>query len=163
MTIALVPYATLTRTQRQALLDIQVTEAQLAFSGDIESALYTLLNRPHRDMRGFALLKSEDPCGFLLLRHATLLPDWADRDAATVHALQVDHRLQRQGLGRACLEALPRMARLTWPGIKQLQLSVDTDNHAAMSAYRASGWVDSGEAYRGRVGFERRMTFVLGE
>ncbi len=99
--------------------------------------------------------------GFLLLKRGAHLPPWARHDAATLHALQVDWRAQGQGLGRWCLAALPARVREVWPQVRCLQLSVDTDNQAALRLYRAAGWVDSGEGYRGRVGYERQMTLML--
>ena len=51
------------------------------------------------------------------------------------------------------------MAREAWPKIKGLELSVDTHNLAAMGLYLGAGWVDRGEAYKGRVGYERRLSF----
>ena len=68
---------------------------------------------------------------------------------------------QGQGYGKACLQALPDAARRAWPQIKGLELSVDTDNQAALTLYRQQGWVDSGDAYRGRIGYERRMALAF--
>nr|BFE90871.1 hypothetical protein GCM10020185_14070 [Pseudomonas brassicacearum subsp. brassicacearum] len=49
------------------------------------------------------------------------------------------------------------MARAAWPEIRGLELSVDADNDSAIGLYTRLGWVDSGEAYKGRIGYERRM------
>jgi ribosomal protein S18 acetylase RimI-like enzyme len=38
---------------------------------------------------------------------------------------------------------------------------VDADNEAAIALYVKFGWVDSGEAYKGRIGYERRMSLVF--
>jgi ribosomal protein S18 acetylase RimI-like enzyme len=161
MNTRLVSHEQLTLVQRQQLLDIEVHPAQKDFSGDIHGALATLLDRPGADIRGFALLHDEVPRAFLLLKRGAFLAPWADRDAATLHALQVDRRLQRQGLGRQCLAQLPQAARQLWPDIAQLQLSVDAENQAGLGLYLALGWVDSGEAYRGRIGYERRLSLRL--
>ncbi|MEB0019001.1 GNAT family N-acetyltransferase, partial [Pseudomonas sp. RTB3] len=45
--------------------------------------------------------------------------------------------------------------------VAQLMLSVDTDNQAALGLYLGQGWVDTGEAYRGRIGYERRLSLAL--
>jgi ribosomal protein S18 acetylase RimI-like enzyme len=161
MNTRLVSHEQLTPMQQQQLLDIEVHPAQKDFSGDIHGALATLLDRPSTDIRGFALLHDEVPRGFLLLKRGAFLAPWADRDAATLHALQVDRRLQRQGLGRQCLAQLPQAARQLWPDVAQLQLSVDAENQAGLGLYLALGWVDSGEAYRGRIGYERRLSLSL--
>lgn len=74
----------------------------------------------------------------------------------------MDRHQQGRGFGKACLQALPAAALQAWPQIRALELSVDTDNVAAMGLYLAAGWVDSGEAYKGRVGYERRLSWVFG-
>jgi len=38
---------------------------------------------------------------------------------------------------------------------------VDADNGAAMRLYLGAGWVDSGEAYKGRIGYERRLALIF--
>jgi ribosomal protein S18 acetylase RimI-like enzyme len=107
-------------------------------------------------------LADERPVAFLLLKRPPCLPHWADEHSATLHALQVDRQQQGRGFGKACLQALPAAAIQAWPQIKALELSVDTDNVAAMGLYLGAGWVDSGEAYQGRVGYERRLRWVFG-
>ncbi|EPN64565.1 GNAT family acetyltransferase, partial [Pseudomonas syringae pv. actinidiae ICMP 19096] len=70
-------------------------------------------------------------------------------------------REQGKGLGKTCLQALPAALSLKWPDITQLMLSVDADNSAAIGLYVGQGWIDTGEAYRGRIGFERRLVLKL--
>ena len=157
----LMPYPDLSPLQLQQLLEIEIRPEQKMYSGDVDTALYTLLSCPDDEVQGFALLVSDVPRAFLLLKHGRFVPHWAHPQAATLHALQVHWRLQGRGLGRACLEGLPGAARQAWPGVRQLELSVDADNTAAIGLYQALGWVDSGEAYRGRIGYERRFVLAL--
>ena len=162
MQTRLVDYHDLTAPQRQQLGYLEVTQEQIQFSGDIYTALNTLLVRPSPNICGFALLSDEKPVGFFLLKRDDCLPHWAQEAlTATLHALQIDHREQGKGLGKACLQALPAALRLKWPDITQLMLSVDADNSAAIGLYTGQGWIDTGEAYRGRIGFERRLTLTL--
>jgi ribosomal protein S18 acetylase RimI-like enzyme len=159
--VQLVDYLDLTPEQRQQLLDIEVTPEQKDFSGDIASALYSLVGLSEDAVRGFALLVEGVPLAFLLVKRGQMLAPWAHAQAATVNALQVDYRQQKRGLGRACLAALPAAVGRVWPQVIRLELSVDAGNEAALGLYRAMGWVDQGEAYKGRVGFERRMVLGL--
>ncbi|MEB0042906.1 MULTISPECIES: GNAT family N-acetyltransferase [unclassified Pseudomonas] len=161
MPIELLCYEDLTDIQRKQLLRIKVLDAQRSFSGDIYGALNSLLVNATSDIRGFALLTEGLPVGFLLLKRGIYLPAWAQADAATLHSLQIDRRRQGQGLGKACLQALANTTRRVWPDIKQLMLSVDTDNTTALGLYASQGWVDTGEAYRGRIGYERRLALKL--
>ena len=161
MAARLVPYESLNALQRQQVEAIEVHKEQVRFSGDIHGALHTLLSRPGPGVKGFALLAEDIPVAFLLLKRPPVLPAWADEHSATLHALQVDQRAQGKGYGKACLQALPDMARQAWPEIRGLELSVDSENEAAIALYARFGFVDSGEAYRGRIGYERRMGLVF--
>ncbi|KIQ59321.1 GNAT family N-acetyltransferase [Pseudomonas fluorescens] len=161
MTAQLVPYEALTPQQREQVEAIEIHPAQMQYAGDIHGALHTLLSRPGPGVKGFALVANDVPVAFLLLKRPPVLPAWANEHSATLHALQVDHRVQGQGYGKACLEALPAVARAAWPEIRGLELSVDADNAAAIGLYTRLGWVDSGEAYRGRIGYERRMGLMF--
>lgn len=157
----LVAYGALTDLQQQQLNAIEVHPEQLPFCGDMYCALNSLLAKPSPGVKGFALLADDVPVAFLLLKRPPCLPHWADAHSANLHALQVDRRQQGRGFGKACLLALPAAALEAWPQIKGLELSVDTDNVAAMGLYLGLGWVDSGEAYKGRVGYERRLSLAL--
>ena len=158
----LVPYETLSLVQKQQLDTLQVHPEQLAYSGDIYCALNSLLVNPNPGaIKGFALLADDLPVAFLLLKRPPCLPHWADEHSATLHALQVDRHQQGRGFGKACLQALPAAALEEWPQIKGLELSVDADNVAATGLYLRAGWVDSGEAYKGRIGYERRLALVF--
>lgn len=156
-------YETLSLVQKQQLDTLQVHPEQLAYSGDIYCALNSLLVNPNPGaIKGFALLADDLPVAFLLLKRPPCLPHWADEHSATLHALQVDRHQQGRGFGKACLQALPAVALQAWPQIKGLELSVDADNVAAMGLYLKAGWVDSGEAYKGRIGYERRLALYFG-
>lgn len=157
MSARLVPYDSLNAQQRQQVEAIEVHREQIKFSGDIHGALHTLLSKPGPGVKGFALLAEDVPVAFLLLKRPPALPAWANEHSATLHALQVDQRQQGKGYGKACLQALPAAAREAWPEIKGLELSVDADNASAIGLYAKYGFVDSGEAYKGRIGYERRM------
>ncbi|WP_260956932.1 GNAT family N-acetyltransferase [Pseudomonas citri] len=161
MSARLVSYEDLTPLQREQVAAIEIHPEQIRFSGDVHGALHTLLSPPGPGVKGFALLAGEVPVAFLLLKRPPMLPAWANEHSATLHALQVDHRAQGKGYGKACLQALPAVARATWPEIRGLELSVDADNASAIGLYTRLGWVDSGEAYKGRIGYERRMGLVF--
>ncbi|WP_060844401.1 GNAT family N-acetyltransferase [Pseudomonas sp. St29] len=161
MTTRLVPYEQLDSHQHARLLELEVRPGQKAFSGDIHGALHSLVNAPQGAIKGFALLSDERPVAFVLLKRPPCLPAWADADSASLHALQVDQRFQGQGFGQACLQAIPAAARQQWPGLKGLNLAVDGDNQPALRLYRKLGWVENGEACKGRVGYERRMVLAF--
>jgi len=156
-----VNYQKLTQVQRQQLDQLEILPEQLPFSGDIYCALNTLLVKPNGDIEGFVLLVDDEPRGFFMLKRRSCLPHWAAQDSATLHALQIDQRVQGRGLGKVFLRALPQAVHATWPDVRQVMLSVDADNQSAIRLYITQGWIDTGEAYPGRIGFERRMVLNL--
>lgn len=161
MATHLVPYPQLSALQRQQLESIEIDPLQKSFAGDIHGALHSLSAAAGDAIRGFALVADDIPVAFLLLKRPPFLPAWASQDTATLHALQVDRRCQGQGYGKACLQALPEVARQAWPEINGLELSVDAHNEAALGLYLQQGWVDRGDAYKGRIGYERRMALAF--
>ena len=157
MNTRLCAHENLTAGQREQLQTLEVHTEQIAFSGNIESALHSLPARPHPGIKAFVLLADERPVAFLLLKRQPFLAHWAEADSATLHALQVDKRMQGQGLGKACLRELPRAVSQLWPEIRQLMLSVSPLNTGALAFYLSQGWRECGEAYRG----ERRLVLPL--
>lgn len=123
MNTRLCAYEDLTLRQRELLREIEVRPEQVPFCGTVESALHALPTKPHAGIKGLALLRDERPVAFLLLKREPLLAHWAEAGSATLHALQVDSRVQAQGLGKACLRELPRAIDQFWPEIRQLMLS----------------------------------------
>ncbi|MFS0828850.1 GNAT family N-acetyltransferase [Pseudomonas phoenicis] len=156
----LIDYRDLTQAQQAQVLDIHLPPEQRRHAGDAASALY-LARNPSEQQRCLVLVHRHVPRGLLLLQRGVFLPAWAAADAAMLIALQVDRRYQGQGLGRACLQALPAVVRALWPDIGRLQLSVAPDNHLAQRLYRHSGWSDSGLGHRARDGYELSMSFAL--
>lgn len=157
----LIDYSQLTPAQRGQLLEIQLPSEQQCFAGDIADALYLLLGCGSDQRRGVALLLDDVPRAFLLLQRGAFLPAWGQPDAAMMTALQVDRRFQGQGLGRFCMQALPALLRTMWPDLRRLQLSVDRANLGALALYRATGWRESGNGFRARVGYEQQMSLLL--
>ncbi|HEY0287659.1 MAG TPA: GNAT family N-acetyltransferase [Pseudomonas sp.] len=161
MKTQVVGYEALRRVQRQELELLELPHEQKMYAGDIFGALNTLGSTSEDHVRGFALLVDDTPRGFFLLKHGALLPSWADADAATLHALMIDVEWQGRGLGKQCVQGLPELVQTLWPDVRQLMLSVDAENQTALGLYLGLGWVDRGTAYRGRVGYERRMALAL--
>lgn len=157
----LLDYRELSPQQRDQLIDLHVHPAQLRYSGDVASAVYTLLSSPSDDRRGIVLPLDGVPRAFLLLQRRAFLPQWSENDAATIAALQVDRRFQGRGLGRSLMQALPDQVRAMWPEVRRLQLSVDRGNHAALALYLGTGWSHSGDGYRATTGYEYRLTLNL--
>lgn len=154
-------YQALSALQHQQLQQIELQPAQKTFVGDIHGALHGLTARPLSDLQAYVLLVEEIPRGFFLLKRGSLLPPWAQGQAATLHALMIDRRYQRLGLGESCVRRLPELVAELWPDIKQLMLAVRPTNHAAVALYQALGWSYSDDEARSPGHDERRMVFAL--
>jgi len=157
MNIILIRHEQLSARQREQVLSIELLPEQISLVGDAYGALHALSARPASDIQGFVLVVDEVPRGFFLLKRRSLLPRWAAGQTATLHALMIDRRFQRLGLGRRCVELLPGLVRELWPEVTQLMLAVAPENQAAHALYRTLGWLDDGDADRSATGFERRM------
>lgn len=157
MNTRLCTFEDLTSHQIEQLRHIQVHPEQIAFCGDIDCALHSLPLPAHPGVKAFILLQDEVAVAFLLLKREPLLAHWADAASATLHAFQVDKRVQGQGLGKVCLQALRVQVNHYWPEILRLMLSVSPLNVSALKFYLAQGWVENGEAYKG----ERRLVLQL--
>lgn len=72
MQTRLVDYHDLNASQRQQLGYLEVTREQTQFSGDIYTALNTLLVNPSPNVCGFVLLGDDKPVGFSCSSVATV-------------------------------------------------------------------------------------------
>lgn len=82
--------------------------------------------------------------------------DWGDRsrryaadDEIGLHGVLVDRRQRGHGYGAAALRALPAIVVAEHPRARAIALTVNVRNVAAIAAYRAVGFVDTGELFLG--------------
>ncbi|WP_133750571.1 N-acetyltransferase [Pseudomonas sp. LP_7_YM] len=161
MKSSLMKYQALSALQREQVEQIELQPWQKVVAGDIHGALHSLTARPLADIQGYVLLIDDVPRGFFLLKRRVLLPLWAQEapgTTATLHALIIDQRYQRRGLGEACLRQLPEQVLQLWPDIEQLMLAVHPTNQVARALYLSLGWREDGNATRTADGYETRMT-----
>lgn len=161
MKTTLMKYQTLSVLQHQQLQQIELQPAQKTFVGDIYGALHGLTARPLSDLQAYVLLVEEVPRGFFLLKRGSLLPPWAQGQTATLHALMIDRRYQRLGLGESCVRRLPGLVAELWPDIVQVMLAVHPANHAAAALYQALGWTYRDDEAGSTEHDERRMVLTL--
>lgn len=134
---------------RPALLTLGVADGQRAFVGPVADQLADIAHCPGSE--AMAILLGETPVGFYRLE---MRPGGiADRDFARptlgLRAFFIDHRWQGRGLGLRALHALLADLAARYPQARDLALTVNVRNTAAIALYRRAGFVDTGELYHG--------------
>ncbi|SLN30055.1 ribosomal-protein-alanine N-acetyltransferase [Roseovarius albus] len=145
----------------RALRGLEISRQQEKFAGSFADTILAWQAAPKDQIIGLSFYLGADPVGLVLLKRGLLAPDWAEADAATMHALKIAAPFQGKGLGRPVLRLVIAELKLRWPDIKELAIAVDTDNHAALALYRGTGMQEVGAPYMGRVGWELRLTLTL--
>ena len=127
---------------RLATLDDAQVLARLneAFNGIVEPAdrLAQRLLDPSRIEQPILAEIAGQAVGFAALRLASCL--FYDTPYAGLTELYVEPAFRRQGVGRALIDTVERLAREA--GAKHLVLLTDFDNIAAQSLYREMGFVN---------------------
>ena len=159
--LALAPWAGLSQAERQAVLGLQIDEAQLEFAGTIERAIDKLADGSV-DAQGLAIFAAGRVVGYLSLLRQGRCPAWAPAEAAVVTAMRIDRRLQGQGLGSRALLAAQSWVHDHWPACRALALQVDAANIRGIKAYRRAGFEFVGQAEPGRIGPVRCMVKPIG-
>jgi RimJ/RimL family protein N-acetyltransferase len=160
--LRLVPWQDLSPPQQACVRRLQITDAQIEFSGTIENAIAVCEADQAGHIVGLALSHGEQIIGFMLVKQSSAAPDWTPTGAAIISALRIDQTQQGRGLGTAALQALPDWVERNWTHISALVLSVDEENVAGIRAYQKAGFRDLGQRVPGRIGYVRYMFRAMG-
>jgi ribosomal protein S18 acetylase RimI-like enzyme len=152
----------ISNAQQSAVRQLQISGAQVEFSGTIENAIALCEADQSGNIAGLAIICDDQIIGFLLLKKSAAAPDWTPPGAAIISALRIDMSQQGRGLGTAALCALPEWVAQYWSHISALVLSVDEDNVAGIRAYQKAGFRDLGQRVPGRIGYVRYMFRAMG-
>lgn len=159
--IEVVDWLALPTAERDAVLALQVSAAQVEFAGPVARSVAACEAGDRADVAGLAIKADGDVVGWVVLKRGAAAPDWVARDAAVVSGLRVDLRHQGRGIGAAALAAMAAWVCQHWPACARLMLRVDDGNVAGIRAYEKAGWSETGERRTGRVGVERTMSLRL--
>ena len=151
----------LSPTEREAVLGLRISEAQVEFAGPVARSVAGCESGDPAEVVGLALRVATEIVGWVVLKRGASAPEWVSPAAAVVGGLRVDVRHQGRGIGSAALVAVARWVARHWPEIAQLELRVDEANVAGIRAYAKAGWIESGERRVGRVGVELTMSLQL--
>ena len=159
--VALCSWPTLSAAERNAVLGLQISQAQAEFAGAVARSVAACEAGDPAEVAGLAIRANGEIVGWVLLKRGASAPDWVPDDAAVVSGLRIDQREQGRGIGALALAELARWAGRHWPQATRFVLRVDEGNVAGIRAYEKAGWREVGERRIGRVGVERTMTLAL--
>ncbi|MGH3097581.1 MAG: GNAT family N-acetyltransferase [Streptosporangiales bacterium] len=134
---------------RDEVLTLRPTPAQEVFSSYATRTLPEADADPQRTP--FAVLAAGSAVGFGVLDRGGALARVTDRSATAVllRAFYLDASVQGRGLGRAAVAALPCLVGLVAPDATRILLTVNVANPAAIRAYLAGGFTDTGRQHPG--------------
>lgn len=134
---------------RDEVLVLRPTPAQEVFSSYATRTLPGADADPGRTP--FAVLAAGTAVGFGVLDRGGPLAQLTDRPATAVllRGFYLDSSAQGRGLGRAAVAALPSLAAHSAPEATRILLTVNVENPAAVRAYLAGGFTDTGRQYLG--------------
>jgi ribosomal protein S18 acetylase RimI-like enzyme len=156
--IELLSWWSLSSSQREAVLALQVSPIQIEYAGPIERAVASIGDSASENLAGIAVLRAEEVVGFLVLKRNDKAPTWAGPGMAVVSALRVDQRCQGGGIGSQALLSLESWVHAYWPESTVIALSVDEENSRGIAAYVRAGFIDWGKREQGRIGWVRYMS-----
>lgn len=150
-----------------AVRALRVAPEQYPFVGDVSFNLADADASP--DSEAMAILcadrSGEQVIGFYRLDYRATIVAWKPICTASVglRAFMLDRRWQGRGLGVAAIRACCADLERRHPERKLVALNVDCRNLTALRAYRAAGFVDTGELYfGGSAGPQRLLVRKLG-
>jgi RimJ/RimL family protein N-acetyltransferase len=136
-------------TRYPTLLQLDVQGLQHDFVGAIAVSLAdAALCEASEPM---AILCNDEPIGFYRIeKQARSIVDMAfERPALGLRSFFIDARRQRQGLGTLALAVVMRDLAQRFPTARDLVLTVNVRNEAALALYRHAGFKEAGGLYHG--------------
>ena len=157
----LVDWRELPPADREAVLALRISEAQVEFAGPVARSVAACEAGDPAEVAGLAIRVDACVVGWVVLKRGASAPDWVEAGAVVVSGLRIDGRHQGRGIGSIALGEMARWIARYWPESSWLVLRVDDGNVAGIRAYEKAGWLERGERRMGRVGLERTMSLRL--
>ena len=132
-----------------ALLALAVHEAQYDFVGRIAASLADA--RMCEGSEPMAILHGDEPIGFYRLEHRPRsIADLSfEQPTVGLRSFFIDARWQGQGLGTRALAAAKADLARRHPQVRNMVLTVNLRNTAALALYRRAGFRQVGGLYHG--------------
>ena len=151
-----------TALDRDEIRKLTLDPDQEQFAGLVDDVFDALQTSPHPKMEHpFAIVAGTRTVGFFVLREKRALPDWAPRDAVTLHSFRICQACQGMGYGRAGIALATSWVRDRRRDAPQLMLAVNARNVPAKALYRKSGFCDTGDIVHGPIGDQHILALRL--
>jgi diamine N-acetyltransferase len=141
--LSLVPWL----SHREAVLAIEVTEAQQAFLGEPSVAAFLADDDDHPTFTSFAVCDGETVVGFVCYGRELEHEPWR----WWIPLVVIDRRYQGQGHGRGAMEVVIARIRQEAPDCRAIGLSCKPENSVAVRLYRSLGFEPGAANARGGV------------
>jgi RimJ/RimL family protein N-acetyltransferase len=137
-----------TASNQAAVVALTLSDAQLAFVSPVATML--AVTRPHPDIYPYEIRAGARTVGFFLLNFgaASTAPYRAPQGVG-LEGFVIDLAEQGKGYGPAALGALSALLRDAHPEVREVDLTVNCANTAAIRAYLKAGFEDTGRLYEG--------------
>jgi RimJ/RimL family protein N-acetyltransferase len=153
---------TLKEHQLVELAGLHVSDRQ-AFQGrSFDESVADWRNGSRENILGLCFAHGGALVGIVLFNRPPKTAGGLAADTASVHGLKIATPWQGQGWGHLAFRLAVQALQDTWPSTKELVLSVDADNTAALAVYRAFGMIEAGPVVVGKHGPEYHLSLSLG-
>ena len=139
---------------------IQVAPEQVKFAGTVALAF----QMAEKDVDFHAICRDGQAVGFFKIDRAYARAHWFAREGELgLRAFLIDRASQGQGIATAAVRTLGPYLVRHYPGTDSVVLTVNMANPAAITCYRRSGFVETGQVYEGGgAGPQHVMRMELG-
>ncbi len=146
--LEIVEFSALSNKQRKELAALRVSEQQEIFGGSFSDSI-NACEAEGAALRGWVFAFQDALVGMVVFKRPPLSPDWVAPTDMSIHGLKIDLRWQGNALGKEAFVLAVDAAAQTWPDVKNLVLTVDADNAAALSIYEDSEWPTADQSLTG--------------
>lgn len=143
----------------------RLDRVQTLFAGGPPSAaLQALKHSTYPETNhAFAIMLARTAVGFFILKEGPALPEWANKDAITLHNFSISSQFHRKGYGLAGIGLAARWISENRPQARVIELAVNSGNKAALALYLKCGFVDTGKRARGSFGELIILAHAIGD
>jgi GNAT superfamily N-acetyltransferase len=146
--VRLVPIGVSDHAVRAALAAQRLSPEQRRFV--IPAAESLTLGDADPDRHSIAILAGAQPVGMFALDRGGYFREFDDDPRAVLlRAFYVAAEYQGRGYARGAIAALPEFVHETMPDVRRVILTVNDENPAAVRAYVAGGFLDTGQDHLG--------------